>query len=162
MISFGKKEWGKTYIFRPAVYGILFTNRKKKVALIQTNDVHFFLPGGGIEKNESHKECLIREAKEEMGMKISIGQFIGSAQQYFYSKNEDTHYLNRGYFYLCDPGKLMAIPVEEDHNLIWIDTEEAIMKLVHEHQRWAVQKSLGRLVTSYNEESACRVIYGRG
>ncbi|TQR36127.1 NUDIX domain-containing protein [Lysinibacillus sphaericus] len=88
MITFGKKIEGKGYIWRPAVYCLIFNSQKEKIAIIQTNDGEFFLPGGGMEKNESHEECLKREALEEMGMDIEIGHFIGCAQRYFYSTND--------------------------------------------------------------------------
>ncbi|WP_234969288.1 NUDIX domain-containing protein [Bacillus massilinigeriensis] len=98
IITFGKKEEDKEYIWRPAVYGLIFNSQKDKIAIIQTGDGKYFLPGGGIEINEMHEECLRREAIEEMGMEIEIRQFVGRAQRYFYSPNELRHYLNEGYF----------------------------------------------------------------
>lgn len=85
IITFGKKERGKEYILRPAVYCVMFNGQKDKVAIIKTSDGKYFLPGGGIEGNETHEECLKREALEEMGTDIEMGHFIGRATRYFYS-----------------------------------------------------------------------------
>jgi len=57
IITFGEIEEGKEYIKRPAVYGLIFNNQKDKIAIIQTSDGKYFLPGGGIENKETHQEC---------------------------------------------------------------------------------------------------------
>lgn len=141
-ITFGKKEEGKDYITRPAVYCVMLNSKNNKLAIIQTSDGRYFLPGGGIEDNETHEECLKREALEEMGMDIEIGFFLGSANRYFFSTNEFKHYLNEGYFYICNIGKKICEPIEKDHFLKWIEPSKAIKILFHEHQSWAVSEVL--------------------
>ncbi len=142
LITFGKKETGKEYIKRPAAYCLIFNDEKDKIAIIQTSDGNYFLPGGGIEKNETHQECLVREAMEELGMVIEIGSFIGNAQRYFYSTNEYKYYLSEGYFYLCKMVKQIGEPTEEGHFLKWIEPNQAIESLFHEHQSWAIQEAI--------------------
>jgi 8-oxo-dGTP diphosphatase len=144
IITFGEKEEGKDYMWRPAVYCLMFNSQKDKVAVIQTNNGKYFLPGGGIEDDETHEECLKREALEEMGMDIEIGQFIGCARRYFYSTIEYKYYLSEGYFYLCDEGKQLSEPTEEDLFLKWIEPYQAIECLFHEHQSWAVNEIIKR------------------
>lgn len=39
---------------------------------------HITFPGGGIERGESPENCLVREAKEEIGAAITVGAFIVS------------------------------------------------------------------------------------
>lgn len=143
--TFGVKEEGKEYIWRPAVYCLMFNSQKDKIAIIQTNDGKYFLPGGGIENNETHDECLKREALEEMGMEVEISHFIGCARRFFYSTNEYKYYLSEGYFYLCNKGKQLSKPTEEDHLLKWIEPVQAIESLFHEHQSWAVNEALKQL-----------------
>ena len=144
-ITFGKKEEGKEYILRPAVYCVMFKSQDKKVAIIQTGDGKYFLPGGGIEGNETHEECLKREALEEMVMDIKVINFIGCANRYFYSTNEFKYYLSEGYFYFCEIGKKVSEPIEADHLLKWIEPSQAINNLFHEHQSWAISKGLNGL-----------------
>lgn len=104
-----------------------------------------------MEKNESHEECLKREVHEEMGMDIEIGHFIGCAQRYFYSTNENNYYFSEGYFYLCNKGKQMSKPSEVGHFLKWIEPMQAIDCLFHEHQSWAVNEAL-KLTTAIKHE----------
>lgn len=145
VITFGGKEEGKEYIKRPAVYCVMFDSQKDKIAIIQTRDGKYFLPGGGIENNETHEECIQREALEEIGMDIEMGHFLRCARRYFYSTNEFKYYLNEGYFYLCEAGRQISQPTEEDHLLIWIDPNKAIEHLFHERQSWAVNEALSQL-----------------
>ncbi|MEW9052464.1 MAG: NUDIX domain-containing protein [Neobacillus sp.] len=142
IITFGNKEDGKEYILRPAVYCVMFNSQNNKVAIIKTGDGDYFLPGGGIEGNETHEECIKREALEEMGMDIEIGNFIGCAKGYFYSPHDLKYYLSEGYYYKCDIGKEISKPIEEDHLLLWLEPSQAIITLLHEHQSWAVIEAL--------------------
>lgn len=142
MKVFGEKKDNAEYIRRPAVYGLMFNEQKDQIGIIETDDGLYYLPGGGIENNETHEQCLKREAIEEMGLEVEIGSFIGSAQQYFYSNSERTYYLNEGHFYFCKMVKQLGKPLDDDHFLIWLKPDEAIENLVHEHQSWAVNEAL--------------------
>ena len=53
---------------RHACRGIII--KDKKVALVKSNLGYYKFPGGGIEKNESKKEALIREVLEETGLQV--------------------------------------------------------------------------------------------
>ena len=142
IITFGQKEDAVEYIKRSAVYCLIFNDQKDKLAIIRTGDGKYFLPGGGIEKHETHEECMKREALEEMGMEIELGHFLGCAQRYFFSTNQYKYYLSEGYFYLCEMGNLVSEPTEEDNFLIWVEPIQAAEHLFHEHQSWAVNEAL--------------------
>ncbi|GAA5416969.1 hypothetical protein Pryu01_02008 [Paraliobacillus ryukyuensis] len=86
---FGNKKKNVDYSVRKGAYAIIFNDSKDKVLAVQTLNGNHFLPGGGIENNESDKECLKREMLEETGYQVAIGSFIGNAMCYFQStKNE--------------------------------------------------------------------------
>lgn len=140
--TFGKKDPNKTYIERLAVYAVVFNETNEKVAVVQADCDKYFLPGGGIEGEETHTECLKREAIEELGSEIEIIQYIGFAERYFFSTKEYRDYLSQGYFYLCKLGKKLCEPIEDDHHLVWMEFAEVQKKLFHEHQSWAVKKAL--------------------
>ena len=48
---------------------VLLIKRTKK------DSVYWVIPGGGVEKNETNKEALMRECREELGVKIKISSF---------------------------------------------------------------------------------------
>ncbi|MPM63116.1 hypothetical protein SDC9_109996 [bioreactor metagenome] len=140
---FGKKLDGVEYINRIAVYGIV-TDGEGKVAVIKT-PAGYFLPGGGMENGETHKECIEREFIEETGYKIGIQKFIGRASLYHISKTKQ--YLRGiGYFYIVSLENYYAAPIENYHKLIWIEPNECIKSLFLEHQAWAVSESLKYMI----------------
>ena len=145
MDIFGLKEKEVDYIFRPGAYGLIFNELKDKIAIIQTSDGKYFLPGGGMENEESHEECLLREGIEEMGMKLEIGLYIGSAQRYFYSANDMKYYLSEAYFYICNSLDKAGEPAEAGHFLRWMEPAKAMECLFHDHQSWAVGKVLKKI-----------------
>ncbi|MEH7443582.1 NUDIX domain-containing protein [Bacillus sp. JJ1122] len=142
MNIFGFKEDDVDYIYRPCIYGLIFNEHKDKIAVIQTDDGNYFLPGGGLENEESHEECLLREGIEEMGMTLEIGSFIGCALRYFYSANDRSYYLSEGHFYFCNILCKSGKPTEDGHYLRWLEPAKAINCLFHDHQSWAVGKVL--------------------
>ena len=55
---------------------------------------HTFLPGGHIEFGESASSALTRELKEEIGMKIDVGNFLGALEHKFGQSGEKHHEIN--------------------------------------------------------------------
>lgn len=138
-VIFGKKVDNVDYYERRAVYGIAI-NDEAKIATIKTPR-GYFLPGGGIEKNESNEQCLAREFMEETGYEINVGGYIGNASLYHISKSRQ-HVFGIGYFYFVELNKKKSCGIEDDHTLIWLDTSDCINKLNLEHQSWAVKKAV--------------------
>ena len=89
---FGKKHkrWLNDFKFRPGAYGVLREGRK---VLVQRHKLlsKFGFPGGGIEMDESISEGLIREYKEETGLKVKIGKLLGVGEDFFTFKGTDVH-----------------------------------------------------------------------
>ncbi|WP_410982976.1 NUDIX hydrolase [Bacillus cereus] len=139
--SFGYKKENQHYILRPSCYAIIFDESCSKVAVIKKR-TRYFLPGGGMENAETREVCLHRELLEELGWIIEIKQYIGNAEQYFYTEKEDIYYLNDGYFYLCKQIDEQTDRMEQDHMLQWLSPSEAQHLLTHEHQQWAVKQAL--------------------
>ena len=73
---------------------------------------------------------------------MEIVQFIGQAQYYFYSENEQMHYQNIGHFYLCKFHKQLCLRTESNHFLEWVSPLQAKQHLVFDHHVWALQQVL--------------------
>ena len=136
---FGEKLQNVEYIDRSGVYGVII-NKEGKVAVLKTTTGYFLLPGGGIENNETHKECLERELVEELGCKIDIAKYIGKASMYHLAKN-NKYIVGIGYFYIVNLQCNTNYKIEEDKELLWIDPYECMKCLPLEHQSWAVSKA---------------------
>ncbi|MYL35649.1 NUDIX domain-containing protein [Pontibacillus yanchengensis] len=78
---FGEKINRTDYETRKGIYAVIFNSKKDKVMTVQNGRGHHFLPGGGIENDESHFKCLEREMLEETGYKAFIGSYIGNAMR---------------------------------------------------------------------------------
>lgn len=136
---FGSKVDSETYFVREGAYGVVF-NEVGQVAVIK-NPFGYFLPGGGIEKGESLKQCLVREFKEETGYDISIKQFIGKASKYYFSEAFNHYRHPIGYFYDVKLEQRITDLIEKDHELLWLQPFESA-KLLYEHQQWAIEEAL--------------------
>ncbi|PFA63342.1 NTP pyrophosphohydrolase [Bacillus sp. AFS015802] len=137
---FGEKIQGHTYQGRKGVYAIVFHPEKDKVLTVRNQSGQYFLPGGGIEGNESHEECLERELMEETGFYVSIGSYLGTARCYFLSRKGDP-LLGEGTFYLVELKEKIQEPMEDDHIPVWLDRTDAKRLLVHDHHHWAMEEA---------------------
>ncbi len=58
---------------KEAVYGVVFSEDRKKVLLVKRRDLPVWvLPGGGLDKGEMIEEGVIREVEEETGFTVTI------------------------------------------------------------------------------------------
>lgn len=74
-------------------------------------------PGGKLKPGETHQQCLVREADEELGICISPVELLAEAKHPYPDKDV---YL---YFYLCD--YLYGTPVKHAcHDFKWIVPED--------------------------------------
>jgi len=133
-VKYGEKIANQDYIKRDGVYGISFSN-DHKVTLVKV-PYGYFLPGGGVENDESHECCLKREYIEEVGYTIEIIEFVGCASQYTFSHKKNRHYELVGNFYLVEIKDCCEGKIEHDHELVWRDIAEVpyIMNLEYQEQ----------------------------
>lgn len=140
-LIFGRKIEGIDYRLRPAVYAVILNSSNDEVVTVQTPDGYYWLPGGGLEANESHESCLKREMLEETGYDAEIGSYIGKAMQYF-STSRYEHILNDGHFYLAKLLTQIQEPTEDDHDIKWVKVNDIDELLYHKHQSWAVKEAM--------------------
>lgn len=138
---FGEKEAEKKYKARYAAYAILM-NEEKEIALVQAPNGAYFLPGGEIEGHETKEETIEREMLEELGFEVVLSEYLGQADEYFYSRHRETFFYNPGYFYSTKSWEKVSEPLEEGNNSSWEQPAKAIALLKRGSHKWAVEEWL--------------------
>ena len=134
---FGEKIEGADYQARYGVYAIV--EKDHKFCLVQAPNKAFFLPGGEIEAGENQPEALKRELLEELGADGVLGEYLGQADEYFYSSHRDTYYYNPAYIYSLAEVNLDHQPLEDFNKIFWFDYEEAIKQLKRASHKWGLE-----------------------
>ena len=137
--QFGVQEPDREYLSRPGAYAIL-PSEKGLLAVVKTPN-GIYLPGGGIEAQETPQIALEREVSEECGIRVRAGAYLGQADEYVHSPVYKKHFVKHSHFYLANiVGKSEAI--EDDHELLWLGIDEARDKLRDGSHRWAISRFL--------------------
>lgn len=139
-MEFGEVLPGAVYRKRDAVYAVIWDGKKEKAAVMVQNGKGF-LPGGGMKGSEEKQICLMRECIEETGFLLNVDYFIGNAKQYFLTRTNE-YIMNNSYFYSGSFGDYVKPPIEDDHELVWMNLDEAELIIFHESHLWAVKEAL--------------------
>ncbi len=140
MKEFGEKKEGVEYRGRKGSYAVIIDGRRIGVVRSQGYET-FFLTGGGLDEGETETGSLRREAREEIGYEIEIGEKIGAAREFFYSKAEGRHVAKECHFYRVS---LVGESNDEGkHELVWIAPAE-VDRMHHECYRWILEEELKR------------------
>jgi 8-oxo-dGTP diphosphatase len=136
--EFGAVTTGADYLLRPGGY-VIAKNTRGEIAIISTPR-GFFLPGGGQESGETPEQAAIREAEEEGGLGVRLTRFLGRADELVYAAEEGIHYRKRCSFFSAEL-TIRRAGGEADHLVVWMAPEEAVTRLRHRSQRWAVMEA---------------------
>jgi len=144
--QFGDPEPGRTYVDRPAAFGIAL--RGEEIALVQVEKPGYppwhDLPGGALDPGESAQQAVVREFGEETGLKVAAGAVFAQADQRFVN-TEGAAYNNRASFLaLTVEGEDAGLKIEDDHILVWMTPQAALRALRHDAHAWAVAAWLRR------------------
>ena len=133
--EFGTRAPGRTYVVRPGVHALI-TDGSGRVGVMRT-PTGFYLPGGGIEANESPEVALAREVREECGRTIVVGSWIGEAIEHVHAVSEGFFSKHCQFFHGRFASDLSQ-PVETDHALHFVAPHRACALLRHASHRSAV------------------------
>jgi len=140
--AFGNRSPATTYELRRGGYGLIWNEAGELAVVVTTAGA--FLPGGGQEAGESPQQALRREAREECGLVIEVGEFIAIADEFVISLREGKTFQKRCTFFNATVAGPPVAAVECDHELRWWPAAKALRELCHESQRWALQQALQR------------------
>jgi 8-oxo-dGTP diphosphatase len=139
-LRFGEARPGLDYRDRPSAYGLL--ERDGRLALVHVSlpdrPPFFDLPGGGVEEGESEAQALVREFGEETGLTVTAGDLITRAEQYMVSAHDEPFLSQGGFFEAELVGERPELKTEDEHALVWLDPNEALLRLRHDSHAWAV------------------------
>ncbi|WP_417482196.1 NUDIX domain-containing protein [Maricaulis sp.] len=141
--QFGLCEAGAPYIDRPCAFGIALDDQARiaVVRIARETYVNWDLPGGMIDPGESEAEALAREFCEETGWTVRPGALVTRAEQFTITRTGERR-RNQCGFFLCALDEMTDGKIEDDHELVWLDPHEALLRLRHEAAAWAVTQWL--------------------
>jgi 8-oxo-dGTP diphosphatase len=138
-LQFGERVPGDDYRDRPAAFGL--ARRGDAIACVRVEKEGkswIDLPGGAIDPGETAQQALVREFREETGLKVAAATEIAHAAQYMRKTDGET-VNNLCAFFVADiSGEDPAAKSEDDHELVWLDPQEALKRLRHDAHAWAV------------------------
>ncbi|WP_159723745.1 NUDIX hydrolase [Enterococcus sp. CSURQ0835] len=139
--TFGQRIENQKYQARYAAYVVL-ENEHGEIALVQAPNGAYFLPGGEIEGTETKEAAIEREMMEELGFTVTLGKYLGQADEYFFSRHRDTYFYNPGYFYQVTSWQKVSAPTEAGNRSSWVTPQIGIEKLKRGSHQWAVKEWL--------------------
>jgi 8-oxo-dGTP diphosphatase len=144
MLEFGLRDPERAYRLRPAAFGIC--ERDGRIACVHVtrpdDRSYHDRPGGAVDGMENEVEALIREFGEETGLIVEPGAMIIRATQMFLKSDGEPVENEGGVYQARLTGEDASLKVEDDHTLVWLDPQEAVLKLRHESHAWAVARWL--------------------
>jgi 8-oxo-dGTP diphosphatase len=89
-----------TNLFNIRVYGILLNEKNQVLVSDEYIRGHYYtkFPGGGLEFGEGTRDCLKREFKEEMDLKVEVGEHIYTTDYFQMSAFNPEHQIISIYY----------------------------------------------------------------
>ena len=96
-----------------------------------------------MEHGETPEQTIVREGREECGFVLKPGALLGRALEICYSSEEKEYFEKDSFFFEAEVVAHVS-PTELDHQLLWLNLEDASAILKHGSHRWALQKAIGK------------------
>lgn len=136
---------GIQYRARPGAYAILARDGRVLVTCQRNPDPDLQLPGGGIERDEATVPALHREVFEETGWSIASARKLGVFRRFVFMPEYDLWAEKLCHIYVARPVLRLGPPLEEAHEALWLDPEEAAHTLGNAGDRHFLQTYLNTL-----------------
>ena len=97
----------------------------------RTDHPYWWLPGGGLEPNETQEECIVREIREETHLSVRVEHLL------FETEDSDRRYTYQKYVtYLCIPVSGEVAPGSEHENSLVHSIISADWYPLWDESRW--------------------------
>jgi 8-oxo-dGTP diphosphatase len=136
---------GQRYILRPGVYAILPIGRRYLLTAEMAGQIEFQLPGGGIDPGESTLQALYREVREETGWSIARPRRLGAFRRYVFMPEYDLWAEKLCHVYVASPTRQLHAPLEQHHETLILDANDAVAALGNEGDRMFMQAYVAAL-----------------
>ena len=144
-LQFGRADVGVDYVERATAFGLVVQAGRLACVRVTRDTPYHDLPGGAVEAGETEPQALVREFLEETGLNVSTVARLAEAGQYF-RKSDGSPVNNLGGFWIAETRSLdPAAKVEDDHELVWLTPDQALVALRHDAHAWAVATWLRHL-----------------
>lgn len=138
---FGENRYEVQTKTRVACRGILLSDEKILLTYERNTD-QYFIPGGGLEGEESLEECCIRELAEETGYVVRPGRQFVTIHEYY----EEWFFVS--HYFICEiQGETVRKLTEREQEAglepKWVPLREAV-KIFSRHQEYAAEDEMKR------------------
>jgi 8-oxo-dGTP pyrophosphatase MutT (NUDIX family) len=135
---FGTPWPGRAYTGRVGAYGVA-RSAHGLIAAVEDVGGRLYFPGGGALPGESAASALEREAREECGWMVAVGELLGRAFQLIDTEREGRFLLDARYFQLSI---LSAYHAPAEHRVVWLPAETCAERMHRACDRWLADRRL--------------------
>ncbi|WP_374470228.1 NUDIX domain-containing protein [Phenylobacterium sp.] len=146
--QFGVREAGQDYPDRPTAFALIVRDGQLGVVQVESRQRGrvIDLPGGGVDPGESAAQGVARECGEEAGLRVTVeAEPFARADQFFVNDDGWAHNSRGQFFEARVAAEAPELKVEDDHTLVWMPPQAALVALDREAHAWAVAAWLRRL-----------------
>ncbi|MGG2025748.1 NUDIX hydrolase [Gottfriedia sp. S16(2024)] len=105
------------------VYTLIYDDLNKSVLMVQNENEVWTLPGGAVEENETLKQAAVREAYEETGLEVEVGNIVAINEAFFPKRGH--HAILITFSAKIIGGNLVISQEEEILQIKWMDLQTA-------------------------------------